>query len=214
MNKEPKIAIIGKGHVGSSLGICFTRAGLHVKFGVQEGSDAKEVLARCYGRAEAMSVADAAHSADVIFLAIPALAVPDVIKTLGNMSGKTVVDCTNTIKWENGPVWNPPDEGSVAELIAKSLKGAKVVKGFNTFGAEFMMEPIVENVPVDLFLAGDDDAKRLVSEIADKAGFKSIDTGSIRNAAALENLGVLWIYFATTGNKGRRRFFKLLERPK
>lgn len=213
MNEEPKIAIIGKGHVGSSLGICFTRAGLHVKFGVREGSDANEVLARCFGRAEAMSVAEAAHSANVIFLAIPAPAVPDVIKSLGNMNGKTVVDCTNTIKWDNGPVWTPPEEGSVAELIAKSLKGAKVVKGFNTFGAEFMMEPTVDDVPVDLFLAGDDEAKRIVSEIADKTGFRPIDTGSLRNAAALENLGVLWIYFATTGEMGRKRFFKLLDRP-
>jgi hypothetical protein len=88
-----------------------------------------------------------------------------------------------------------------------------VVKAFNTFGAEIHADPRLSAGPADVCLAGDDaDAKRIVGEIATRAGFRPIDAGPVRNAALLENLAVLWIHLALVGGQGRDVAFKLLGR--
>jgi hypothetical protein len=59
----------------------------------------------------------------------------------GQLAGKIVVDCNNTLTWKDGPVWNPPPEGSLTQALAKAAPGARMVKGWNTFGAEFHKDP-------------------------------------------------------------------------
>ena len=130
----------------------------------------------------------------------------------GELAGRIIVDCTNPLSWEDGLRWNSPEAGSVAEEIARAYPGAKVVKGFNHFGAEIHADPSVEGGAADAFFAGDDEAaKTEVMEIAGKLGFRPNDAGPLRNAALLENLAVLWIHLATTS--GDRRFaFRIQHR--
>jgi len=214
MNQTLKIAIIGAGNVGASLGTNLSRHGYPLRFGVREGSDVKELLAKCEGRAEAASVSAAAQWADVIFLAVPAEAAQEAVRSLGDVKGKVLVDCTNPVAWgADGPRLVPPAEGSVTATLAKAFPGLRVVKGFSTFGAEFHLDPRVGDTSVDVQLAGDDtEAKALVSSIALKAGFTPIDVGPLRNAALLESLAVLWIHLALKGGQGRQVAFKLLKR--
>jgi len=129
----------------------------------------------------------------------------DVAHSLAaELAGKVVVDCNNPLVWKEGPVWTPPPEGSLAAAIAHAAPGARVVKGFNTFGAEFHKEPGRAGVPADVFLAGDDlEAKKLVTEVATQGGFHAVDAGPLRNASVLENLAMLWIHLATVGGQGR-----------
>lgn len=196
-----KIGIIGAGNVGGNLGERLSRSGFAVRFGLKEDKDAGALLARCGGGATAGSVEDAAKSSDVVFLAVPGNVAVDVARSLGAaLDGKVVVDCNNPLTWKDGPVWAPPAEGSLAQAIAKAAPGAKVVKAFNTFGAEHHKEP----KGADVFLAADDaDAKRAVTEIATKAGFRAVDAGPLRNAGVLENVAMLWIHLALVGGKGR-----------
>ncbi|WP_375768879.1 NAD(P)-binding domain-containing protein [Archangium gephyra] len=214
MSQGSKIAIIGAGNVGTSLGINLARHGYPLRFGVREGADVKEVLAKCEGRAEASSVSAAAQWADVIFLAVPAAAAEEAVRALGEVKGKVLVDCTNPVAWGNdGPRLAPTPQGSVAAALAQAFPGLRVVKGFSTFGAEFHLDPRVGDTSVDVQLAGDDaEAKALVSAIATKAGFTPIDVGPLRNAALLESLAVLWIHLAMKGGQGRHVAFKLLKR--
>lgn len=214
MSQTSKIAIIGAGNVGASLGINLSRHGYPIRFGVREGSDVKELLAKCEGRAEAASVSAAAQWADVIFLAVPANAAEEAVRSLGDVKGKVLVDCTNPVAWGgDGPRLAPTPEGSVAATLAKAFPGLRVVKGFSTFGAEFHLDPRVGDTSVDVQLASDDaEAKALVSAIATKAGFTPVDVGPLRNAALLESLAVLWIHLAMKGGQGRHVAFKLLKR--
>ena len=207
-----RIAIIGKGNVGSNLGIHLTGLGFHIKFGVREGSEVLRVLSRCHGRAEALPVNEAIEWSDIVFLAIPYASVKDVLPAFKGTKGKVIVDCTNPITWEDGPVWNPPKEGSVAAMIAAELPNVRVVKGFNTFGAEFMRDPSVGSMPVDVLIAGDEDARRTIEEFAIAAKFNPIDAGPLRNAATLENMGILWIHLATIGGFGRTHAFRFVDR--
>jgi hypothetical protein len=211
-----KIAVIGAGNVGGNLGATFSKAGLPVKFGLKEGaSDAKDLLARCKDATTA-DAATAAAWGDIVFLAVPGSVALDVAKSLAKqLEGKIVVDCNNPLTWKEGPVWNPPAEGSLAAAIAKIAPGARVVKGFNTFGAEFHGDPKHAGVPAQVFLASDDAAaKKTVTEAATKAGYRVVDSGPLRNAAVLENLAMLWIHLAMVGGQGRNFTFVMKERGK
>jgi NADPH-dependent F420 reductase len=204
MSTSTKVAIIGAGNVGGGLGVRLSNSGLPVKFGVKPDADVKALLAQCKG-ATASAPVEAAAWADVVFMALPGSVAIEVAKSLAStLMGKVVVDCNNPLVWKEGPVWNPPAEGSMAAAIAKAAPGARVVKGFNTFGAEFHKDPGLAGVPADVFLAGDDaDAKKLVMDVAKQSGFRPVDAGPLRNASVIENLAMLWIHLATVGGQGR-----------
>lgn len=213
MSASTRVAIIGAGNVGGSLGIRLSQSGHVVKFGVKPGSDVKALLAQCKD-ASATAPEEAAAWGEVVFLALPADVAVDVAKSLaGALAGKVVVDCNNPLTWKEGPVWAPPAEGSLAAAIAKAAPKARVVKGFNTFGAEFHKEPGRAGVAAQVFLAADDaEAKKLVSDVATRAGFDPVDAGPLRNASVLENVAMLWIHLATVGGRGRDFTFVMKTR--
>jgi predicted dinucleotide-binding enzyme len=135
-----RIAVIGTGNVGGNLGARLSNAGFPVRFGVRDDKDTPALLAKCAKDAQAVSPAAAAEWAEVVFLAVPAPAAAELARSLP-LAGKVVVDATNPLTWQDGPVWNPPKEGSVAAAIAAAAPNARVIKGFNQFGAEFHADP-------------------------------------------------------------------------
>ncbi len=211
MDTVTRIAIVGAGNVGGSLGARLSKSGFAVRFGVREGSDTKAVLDACGKDAAAVSIDEAVAWGEVVFLAVPGSVALDVATQIAPiLATKIVVDCNNPIVWKNGPVWSPPAEGSLTAAIAKAAPGARVIKGFNGFGAEFHKEPGRAGSPAQVFLAGDDAAaKKTVSQIATAAGFEPVDAGPLRNAAVLENLAVLWIHLAMVGGQGRDFVFRM-----
>lgn len=212
MNTLPRIAIIGAGNVGANLGVNLSRQGFPLRFGVLDPEKVKDVLARCENRAEAVTVEAAGAWADVVFLTVPASAAVQAGRALGDMKGKVLVDCTNAVGWNEGPVLTPAPEGSTPAALVKAFPGLRVVKGFSTFGAQFHLDPQVNGVSVDVPLAGDDvEAKALVASIATKAGFTPLDVGPLRNAAHLEGFAVLAMHLASKGGQGRDTAFKLLK---
>lgn len=210
-----RISIIGAGNVGGNLGRTFTRAGLSVRFGVRRPAEIAALVEACGSNASASEPAEAAAWGEVVFLAVPGPAALDVARSLADaLVGKIVIDCNNPLVWKQGPVWTPPAEGSLAAAIAAAAPGARVVKGFNTFGAEHHANPGLSGAPAQVFLASDDaDAKQVVTAIATQAGFAPIDAGPLRNATVLENLAILWIHLASVGGQGRDFAFAM-QRPK
>jgi NADPH-dependent F420 reductase len=200
-----KIAIIGAGNVGGNLGARLSKSGFAVCFGLKDGKDAAALLVRCGKDATTGTVEEAARQGDVVFLALPANVVVDVVKSLGSLlDGKIIVDCNNPLTWKDGPVWAPPAEGSLTQAIAKVAPRSKVLKAFNQFGAEHHGDPNLTGAPATVFIAGDDGAaKKSLEDIATKAGFHPIDAGPLRNAGVLENVAILWIHLAMVGGKGR-----------
>ena len=202
------VAIIGTGNVGANLGRQLAKAGVEVRFGVRPGKDIGELvesITAAGGRAQVASPSEAAAGADAVLLAVPANAALDAAHSAGELSGKILVDCTNPVRWDAGPVWNPPEAGSVSAALAEALPGARVVKAFNGFGAEFHANPSVEgDTGISLFMASDDaEAKADLSTLTSRAGFSPVDAGPLRNASVLENTAILWIHLATVGGQGR-----------
>ena len=140
-----------------------------------------------------------------MFLAVPGGAAVEAAASLGPLDGTILVDCTNPVRWDAGPVWSPPAAGSNAEAIAAAVPGARVVKGFNGFGAEFHADPRLDaSTGADVHLASDDaEAKQLLIALGRAAGFRPVDIGPLRNAGLAENLAILWIHLATVGGQGR-----------
>lgn len=207
------VAIIGAGSVGGNLGVNLSRHHYQVVFGVRSAKDVSAVLRRCGGNARAASISEAAGAAGVIFLAVPASAAVDAARRAGDLGGKVLVDCTNPLSWQDGPALAPPPEGSVAAALAAAFPEARVVKGFNSFGAEIHLNPDLNGSPAEVYLAGDDgDAIEAVGTIAARCGFAPIAVGGLRNAALLEAVAVLWVYLATTGGQGREFAFRLARR--
>lgn len=207
-----KVAIIGVGNVGSALGERLAETGFDVVFGVRPGRSVEELLARCGGRARAVSPAEAMAEADLAFLAVASDAAIAALEG-APVAGKVIVDCNNPISWEEGPAWDPPAEGSITAQLAAAYPEGRFIKGFSTFGTEFHRDPDLDGAPIDVQLAGDDsEAKERIAELARRAGFRPIDAGPLRNAGLLENLAILWIHLAMFGGHGRRIGFRLHHR--
>ena len=135
-----------------------------------------------------------------------------VVTSAGNLSGKILVDCTNPLKPDLSGLAVGPDS-SAAEQVAQWARGARVVKCFNTTGAENMTNPHFGNDRAVMFLAGDDDtAKATVTKLGDELGFEMVDAGGLSIARLLEPVAMLWIHLAFRRALGRDFAFKLLRR--
>ena len=68
-----RIAVIGKGHIGGTLGSKWRAAGHDVVYGARDGSGPGP------DGAPVRSIGDALKDAEVVLLAVPGQAVPDVV---------------------------------------------------------------------------------------------------------------------------------------
>jgi NADPH-dependent F420 reductase len=188
------IAMIGTGNVGAALGRRFAENGHKVIYGSRNPSaaDVRELVAATGNGAAAVAPAEAAREADIVVLAVPWTAAEDVVRGLGNLSGKIVVDPTNPRVVASDGFVDYPIEDSNAERIAKLAPGAQVVKAFSTLGAETMLDPSLARGPVTVPIVGDDRAaKERVATLAREIGLEAVDVGPLRHARIIEGLHYL-----------------------
>ncbi len=208
------LTIIGAGNVGSALAKNLIRHGVTVQLATADLAKTREAAAKLGPDVRAVELGSLADGIDAVLLAVPAeAAVAALAAAPGLRAGTIVIDCTNPLRWDNGPVHTPPAEGSTAAQLAAKFTQFRVRKSFNTFGAEFHAQPALSAGPADLYFAGDDaDAKQQLAELARLIGYAPIDVGPLRNAALLESMAMIWIHLATVGGQGREVAFKLLPR--
>jgi predicted dinucleotide-binding enzyme len=206
-----KIGIIGAGDVGGTLGKSWRQRKHDIMFGVRNlQSQNVQRLAQMDKSLTFGNINDAVAFGDVILFAIPWTSIEETVRGR-NLSGKIVIDPTNPLTPDLRQL--AFDDSSVAERIANLAKGAKVVKAFNTIGAQTLNNLIFGSNRADLFLCGDDTpSKRVVGELAADIGFDVVDIGSLANARMLENLALLWIELALRQELGPNIAFKLLRR--
>src|SRR5262245_31401317 len=142
-----KIAIIGAGNVGGTLGKAWSKQGHDICFSVRRPNDDKtrQIVQSIGGKTHLGTVAEAAAFGDVVVLATPWHATGAAIQAAGDLSGKTVIDCTNPLKADvSGLELGFTTSG--AEQVAQWAKGAKVCKAFNTTGANNMADPVIQGI--------------------------------------------------------------------
>ena len=189
------IAIIGTGNVGSALGPEFAALGHTVVYGSRDPSrdSVAQLVARTGDRASATTQAEAAAAADIVLLAIPGMLVEGITKSLGDLSGKIIIDPTNPLVFEDDRVRHAA-ETSNSEIIQNVAPGAAVVKAFSTLNWRFMVDPDDSGGPVSIPLAGDSaEAKATVADIVSSMGLEPIDVGVLEHARWIEGMAILLI---------------------
>jgi predicted dinucleotide-binding enzyme len=158
------------------------------------------------------SGAEAAAGADVVVLATPWDVTHEVVTGLGDLTGKTLVDCSNplTSDFRHLAVGHTT---SAAEEIAALAPGAQVVKAFNTVSAATMANPRYGDQQATLFLCGDHaQSKAAVAQLAADLDFEPVDAGPLLIARYLEPLAMLYIQLAVREGWGSNCAFKIMRR--
>ena len=212
-----KLAIIGAGNVGGTLGTAWAeKAGHEIFFGVRNlQSDKVQALMRSLGgKAHAGTAAEAAAFADIIVLATPWNSAEAAIRSMGDVSGKIILDATNQLAMgSDGLGLEIGHDTSAAEKVQGWAEGAAVFKTLNTTGYGNMADPVFHGVKSVMFVAGDDAAgKPKVIAVVAALGFEVIDAGPLRNARLLEAHAMLWIELALKRGLGRDFAFAILRR--
>ena len=188
------IAVLGTGRVGSALGPRFAELGHTVVYGSRtpEAERVQRLVERTGADAAAASQREAAEQAELIMLAVPWVATEQVIKNLGNLDGKIIMDATNAIDMGDDGMLQMAVDSSAGELIQSWAPNAFVVKTFNNINDSIMANPTAIDGPVTVPLAGNNAAaKARVREIVTAMGFHTVDAGPIRIARVLEGMVVL-----------------------
>ena len=203
------IAIIGTGNVGSAIARGLKGKGHQVLLGARTPQAPDVVaLATACGAAPMLPEA-AAKAADIVVLALPWAAAKEVVRTLGPLAGKIVIDCMNPLGMVDGKLGlTAGHTTSGGEMVQGWLPAAHVVKTLNQVGAEIMAEnDHLPQRPV-MFMAGNDDAaKGHVANLLADLGFAPLDAGDITKARLLEPFAMVWINQALMRGKGRNWAF-------
>jgi 8-hydroxy-5-deazaflavin:NADPH oxidoreductase len=212
-----RLAIIGAGNVGGTLGTAWAqKAGHEIFFGVRNptSDQTQAVVRRLGGKARAGSPAEAAAFAEFIVLTTPWNAAEAAIRSMGDLTGKIVLDATNPLAMRpEGLGLEIGHNISAGEKVKSWATGASVFKTLNTTGFGNMADPVFHGVKSVMFVAGDDAAnKPKVIELVAALGFEVIDAGPLRNARLLEAHAMLWIDLALKRGLGRNWAFALLRR--
>lgn len=200
-----KIAIVGAGNIGRTLGRKWTQAGRTVVFGVRDvaNQETQALLAEAGGNASADIVANAIRQGDVVVFAIPGAAVAETVAAnAAALDGKILIDAANK--------FGTSEISSVATITANA-PAARVFRAFNSLGWENLAEPRFGDVQADLMYCGpDDETRAVVEEMIADVGLHPVYVGGLDQVELVDNLGALWVALAFGQGKGRRLAFKVL----
>jgi predicted dinucleotide-binding enzyme len=190
-----RIAVIGTGNIGATLGAGFARAGHTVTLGSRNPSDDKS------DAAPVADIASALRDAEAIVLAIPAKAVSEFLASHGPaLDGKLVIDATNNIGAASA---------NAAAAIAQAAPNARYARAFNTLGWENFAAPTFDGVAADLFFSAPetdrDVVERLISDIGLRPAYLGPDKQDLVDS-------VLPLWFTLAQLRGQRHLaFRVLQ---
>jgi predicted dinucleotide-binding enzyme len=186
--------VIGTGNIGGSIGSRWLKAGYEVVFGSRSPSSAGP------GGAPVLAVGDALEGADVVLLAVPGPAVPDVIGAhRAALAGKTVIDAVNRI---GQPEFN------CRSLLADAVPDARYVRAFNTLGWENFADPVPGT---SLFFAADPAARAVAEELISAVGLEPVFLGDPGAAGTVDSLVSVWFALVQQHGGNRRIALRVVQ---
>jgi len=197
-----KVTIIGAGNMGKGLTKHLAKAGHQVTVTARDLGKA-QALADEFAHVTAAPAEQALGSSEVVVVATGYADAVPALKSLGDLSGKTVVDITNPLTQDYMGL-TVGHSTSAAEEIAKAVPGALVVKAFNTVFAQILAEgPELQGKRVPVYYATDSEpARETVRALIESTGFLPVNAGPLKNARYLEPVAGLNIYFGYGAGHG------------
>jgi len=189
-----KIAVIGKGNIGGTLGGKWTAAGHDVVYGARGGSGEGP------GGAPVRGIGEALEDAEVVLLAVPGQVVPDVVREHGAaLAGRMVIDAVNRI--------GAPEFDSRA-LIADAAPSARYVRAFNSLGWENFADPMPGAA---MFFAADPEARAVAEELISAVGLEPAFVGDATATPTVDALLPLWFALVKLNDGNRRLALGILR---
>jgi hypothetical protein len=184
-SKRP-IGIIGAGNIGGAIGGLWVKGGHPVMFSSRVPDELADMVAKLGPLAHAGTVAQALAFADVIFVAVPYAALPQIGRDYAaQLKGKIVLDATNAVPTRDGAaIAKEADENGIGITTQKYFPGTHVVRAFNITGANvYVKEANRPDPKMAIPIAGDDaEAVRVAEELVRDAGFEPVLTGGVATA--------------------------------
>jgi 8-hydroxy-5-deazaflavin:NADPH oxidoreductase len=190
-----KVTIVGSGNMGRGIATRLVAGGHDVGIVDRDPEQARALAEELDGSATAPDPA-APFDGDVVVFAVYYPGIKNaVLEYADRIAGKVVVDITNPVDTETwDDLATPPGTSSAEEVAGLVPEGTHVVKAFNTTFAPTLVAGEVGGQPLDVLIAGDDDAaKRKVAQLVSDGGMRPFDVGPLRRARQLEQLGFLHI---------------------
>jgi 8-hydroxy-5-deazaflavin:NADPH oxidoreductase len=192
-----RITIIGNGNLGQRLATLLDAGGHTVLFGAR--------TPRPESSLPTQNPEDAAAASEVAILAVPYLALAEILPRLEpHLVGKVVIDATNPLR----PDWSPlvlGDGSSAGEQVAAYLPQSHVAKAFNMVFADVMVRDklLRGSQLATVFVSSNAErAKDVSMQLAKDAGFAPVDAGPLSNCRYIEAMAHLNISLALAGKGG------------
>lgn len=199
------IGIIGSGALGSNVARALAKIGQSAIISNKRGPASLSALVEELGDTITAGTVEEAAAADIVVLALPWVALLDVLGGQPDWGNRIVIDGTNPVEFlvPGSPEANDPTNPLAAygikavdlgdahssALVAKLVPGARVVKAFNHLDVNVLPEPQAGGGQRVLFYSGDDaDAKGEVRAILEAIGFVAIDLGPLDVGGPLASL--------------------------
>jgi predicted dinucleotide-binding enzyme len=184
-----KIGVIGSGHVGGTVGGLWVKAGHPVFFSSRHPDELKDLVTGLRPLARAGSVADAIAFGDVIFVAVPYAALPEIGREYGAaLAGKIVLDACNAIPARDGAISSEVEKNGIGVTSQKYFAGTRLVRAFNTLSYMILAREANRPAPrLAIPIAGNDpEAVRVAGDLVTDAGFDPLVVGKLTDAARFQ----------------------------
>ena len=173
-----KIGIIGAGHIGSTIGGFWVKAGHPVMFSSRHPEELQKLTDTLGPLAKAGTVEEALAFGDAILLAVPYKAIPQIAKDYApKFAGKVVLDADNAVAARDGEdLVKETKEKGIGNTTAAYFPGAYVVRAFNSMGVGFFIKELHRaGGPMAIPIAGDDPhAIAVATQLVRDAGFEAV----------------------------------------
>jgi len=203
-----RIAIIGTGNVGGALAKKWAGAGHQVFLGVRDVQNFKGKELLNQANISAVATDEAVKKSEVILIAAVPQAIAEIVKSMGDVGSKIIIDAMNSVRTK------PDGYNNSFDALKALATGAEIVKCFNSVGFNVMADTNFNGIRADMYMAGSSErAKEVAKQLALDAGFENCyNFGGDDKAALLEQFALCWINLAMMQGQGREMMFKLTKR--
>ena len=188
-----RIGVIGSGHIGGTIGGLWVKAGHPVLFSSRHPDELKDLMTSLGELAQAGSVERAIAFGDVLFIAVPYGALPQIGEDYGAaLKGKIMLDACNAVATrDGGALADEVGREGVGVVSQKYLTGARLVRAFNTLSYKiFATEANRPDPKVAVPVAGDDsEAVQTAAGLVRDAGFDPVVVGKLADASSFQRGG-------------------------
>ena len=183
--KISRIGIVGSGRIGGTLGVLLAKAGYEIFYSSRHPEALKDLVRKTGSKARAGNVREAIAFGDVLFIAVPYGAIPQIGRDYSAvMKGKVMIDACNAVSARDGAIADEVEQNGIGTTSQKYLAGARIVRAFNTMSyAIFAREAHRPDPRLAIPIAGDDPlALQIAAGLVRDAGFDPVVVGNLADA--------------------------------